>query len=55
LVRALNALGGHCHTKVTREPNHGADNRQRPLIGWQPRDEALVDLDPIDREAVQYA
>jgi hypothetical protein len=55
LVRVLDALGGHCHTKVAREADHGPDDRQGPPIGRQPRDKALVDLDPIDREAVQYA
>jgi hypothetical protein len=55
LVSVLDTLSGHCHTKVAREADHGPDNRQGPPISRQPHGKALVNLDPIDREAVQYA
>ena len=51
----LDALGGRLHAERARERQDGADDRGRIAVGEHLADEALVDLEHVDRQPLQQA
>jgi len=53
LLAGFDALGGGPHPEAARQPDDGADDRDRLRIDADIIDEGFVDLDLVERESLQ--
>src|SRR5439155_22528880 len=55
LPLGLDALGDDLEAQRARHAQHGTDDRGVPVVAAEPADERAVDLDDVEREALEVS